>query len=541
MIEAMHEEGRRMEHQNKKSRKLAWVGLLVVIMIAAVFFVSRTARGGAVATLYIESGEVQYLSDGGWLEASEGMELSVEDTVRTVDGEATIIFSNTAIMSLEPNTEVSIREASQDKVSVGQNSGSTWNKFLGLTGITQFEVETPSTVATVRGTEFGIDIIEPDSEEGYESVLVAEGEVMFGLKEEPPSARMKALKGEKLVMARTLQETMAAGKEIGEKAEGTVKDIALRRAEARKEIIRRIEKRELTAEDKEKMVKGVVRTIDKMKVLRRERLEQDPELKRKLIALQEKVPEGLQQAVKERIGERLEAAAGAGEGWEKLGIDEKLDRLAAIDPAMMERLEGLPERIREGGISREDVQTLIEIGQARREKGMEKIDEMNGKIMEQLKLLEELQGSDKEMGDTVKKVLQEPRFRKVIEPIADAQEKTTEQMIRSKLIKEEEIQKAEQGRMEKLREALRQQAAEKEMQQRTEEEMMRKEQLYKTAIPPQESKDPVMIRTPEGEFLKFPDGRIEPMPIEKAPALDPYQREIYEIQKPQPEPIEPIR
>jgi hypothetical protein len=97
------------------------------------------------------------------------MELSLEDKVRTKDdGSAVIVMYESILVELDANTEVSIEQLSKDKVKLNQQSGSTWNKFAAISGIKSFEVETPTTVATVRGTEFWVDM---------DSVGVDEGQV----------------------------------------------------------------------------------------------------------------------------------------------------------------------------------------------------------------------------------------------------------------------------------------------------------------------------------------------------------------------------
>ena len=60
----------------------------------------------------------------------------------------------------------------------------TWNKFTGLSGVNGYEVETPTTVATVRGTEFGVNLSE---------VMVGEGEVDV----ESQGQKLRILEGKK--------------------------------------------------------------------------------------------------------------------------------------------------------------------------------------------------------------------------------------------------------------------------------------------------------------------------------------------------------
>ena len=122
------------------------------------------------AFLTVESGTVQLDSGAGYNTVTGEVILSLNDKVKTLDGTATITLYETIITELEPNTEVSISTLAENNVKINQNSGSTWSKFTTITGIDSYEVETPTTVATVRGTAFGVNVEE-------DAVLVGEGNV----------------------------------------------------------------------------------------------------------------------------------------------------------------------------------------------------------------------------------------------------------------------------------------------------------------------------------------------------------------------------
>jgi len=105
----------------------------------------------------------------GWVSAADGMELDLNDKVRTsAESEASVVLYESAIISLDPGTEVSLADLDKEHLKVKQASGSTWNKFTGLLGVKSLSVETPNTVATVRGTSFEVNM---------DSVIVAEGSV----------------------------------------------------------------------------------------------------------------------------------------------------------------------------------------------------------------------------------------------------------------------------------------------------------------------------------------------------------------------------
>jgi len=160
-----------MSKLSKKQKKgitiRAIVGALVIILLVSFFML--TGSSTRVAFLTVEAGDVQVDLGNGWESAKNGMALKLDSLVKTgANGAASIVMYESAIVSLAENTEVMIAELGKENVKIKQNSGSTWNKFTGLSGIKGMEVETPTAVATVRGTSFAVTM---------DGVLVAEGKV----------------------------------------------------------------------------------------------------------------------------------------------------------------------------------------------------------------------------------------------------------------------------------------------------------------------------------------------------------------------------
>jgi len=153
------------------------VAAVVIAIVAGAFFY-LTGSPETVAYLNIESGKVEVDIGHGWQGASDQMELRKDCSVRTLDdGEASIVFFESDIMELSPNTEVSIAQLVASQIKVNQKTGSTWNRVSKLTGTREYTVETPNSVATVRGTGFGVNV----SSEGDE-IVVDEGTVDCGVK-----------------------------------------------------------------------------------------------------------------------------------------------------------------------------------------------------------------------------------------------------------------------------------------------------------------------------------------------------------------------
>lgn len=126
------------------------VVLAIIIGVYAVF-----ASPTVSAQLLYTSGNVQVDQGKGYLAVSADMELGLGDKIKTgSDGDATVVLYESVLVQLEPDTEIAINNLQQRNLKVTQSSGSTWNKFAKITGVENYEVATPDTVATVRGTYF---------------------------------------------------------------------------------------------------------------------------------------------------------------------------------------------------------------------------------------------------------------------------------------------------------------------------------------------------------------------------------------------------
>jgi len=164
--------------QNKKEKMakktLIVVGVIIaVIIILALTAVIVTSAKSAPAVLYIEQGTVKVEHKGQWFDGKDEQELFLNDVVRTgEDSRASIVFYDSIITRLDSNTEIKIQKLSTEETSIKQAAGETWNKFENIAGVRQYEVETPNTAATVRGTGFLVRL---------NSILVGDGSVDVNL------------------------------------------------------------------------------------------------------------------------------------------------------------------------------------------------------------------------------------------------------------------------------------------------------------------------------------------------------------------------
>ncbi len=143
--------------------------LLLLVLIAcapAEMPVARVEK--SLAVLAVHSGEV--LVNGS--PASAGQDVKEGDVVKTLAGKASVVFFDSSVLRLDENTEVSVQKISKDAVELGQTAGQTWSRVLKVSGIKEYRIETPNTVATVRGTGFAVSVYDGDTK-----IVVKEGEV----------------------------------------------------------------------------------------------------------------------------------------------------------------------------------------------------------------------------------------------------------------------------------------------------------------------------------------------------------------------------
>ncbi|MBW3012630.1 FecR domain-containing protein [Candidatus Woesearchaeota archaeon] len=345
--------------------------VLIVIGAAFFFFVPEKA---AAAILYVEEGTVEINTGSGWNPASDEMKLKENAEVRTAEGRATVVLYDSEIIRLEPNTHIKLKDLNKENIVVGQESGATWNKVMKMTGTTGYDVETPNTVATVRGTEFGVLVAEELSE-----VFVEEGNLGLKQKEDNEVVGEIALaKGEMVAVQKGVRELVKA--QLKEKHLEMVKrnkadDLKTLR-QIRKNIVIRNKLAKIGMKIKKFTEKNLDDSLDDIDSGRSEREEAN-----KLI---DKIPGYAKE--KERfkeLNQKIREKVQAGDVPQELR-----DRLAAVK----QRTE---EEIREREELKEKVGEILE----QREQVRDKIEETAEKLRETPdKLREELSREQQETG-----------------------------------------------------------------------------------------------------------------------------------------------
>ena len=129
-----------------------------------------------LAILNIEVGGVTVGSAPGF----DGQILGSDDVIETgLASEATVVFFDASVLQLGPGTRIQLSEVrrpgeSRGEITVFQWVGSTWSVVTSFADSqTRYQVETPSAIGIVRGTEFLTKV----SGDGESEFGVVEGEV----------------------------------------------------------------------------------------------------------------------------------------------------------------------------------------------------------------------------------------------------------------------------------------------------------------------------------------------------------------------------
>jgi len=150
--------------------------LRLVVAVIVLGFVLALALGsagllgggralGSSTTITVIGGDVsvRHGTSGAFVTAVDGEVLNAGDAVRTgTDARAVLTYFEGSTVTIEPNTELSIEEAGASngstRVSMKQDFGRTWHVVTHLvTTNSKYEVRTPASTASVRGTAFAVD------------------------------------------------------------------------------------------------------------------------------------------------------------------------------------------------------------------------------------------------------------------------------------------------------------------------------------------------------------------------------------------------
>ena len=106
--------------------------------------------------------------------AALNMQIREGDVVATQNGQATVEFFDGAALRIDSTSEIVVRRLAADPKTVGitQNAGQTWTRVLKIAGLDSYQITTPNTVATIRGTGFMLTVNNESTDIGVGEGLV---------------------------------------------------------------------------------------------------------------------------------------------------------------------------------------------------------------------------------------------------------------------------------------------------------------------------------------------------------------------------------
>jgi hypothetical protein len=145
------------------------IGLVLIIVSAFSIgnFISPAPALADGCTLSILSGTVEITGADGTLAGADGMTLDAGTRVKTgADSSALLTFFDGSTLEIKPDTEIEIQqlESGEGKavtIVMKQWVGRTWSTVVKMADKgSRYEIDTPSAVALVRGTQFLVDVDE---------------------------------------------------------------------------------------------------------------------------------------------------------------------------------------------------------------------------------------------------------------------------------------------------------------------------------------------------------------------------------------------
>lgn len=164
--------------EKKKSKlKIIFIsiGILILLLFITGYFLligpSEKVKSAKIQDL---NGDVEVQINNNWIQATNDLELKENDKIKTNSGNVVLNFNNGILINLESNTELEISTIIEDKITLNQKTGTSWTKFINVLGVEEYEIETPNSVAIVRGTEFKISLNGTNT-----TLLTTDGQVLF--------------------------------------------------------------------------------------------------------------------------------------------------------------------------------------------------------------------------------------------------------------------------------------------------------------------------------------------------------------------------
>ena len=156
---------------------------ITLILISLLVFSTLAGEARVVAAISSMKGDVQIraVNERKYVSAYKGQMIRSGDWIKTdLNVFLAIIFLDGSNIKIREKTEIEINSsrlgAKQLMTQMYISEGQTWNK-VSKGNDSEFEIKTPTAVASVKGTEFNLDF--NDLTEST-TLIVIEGEVLFG-------------------------------------------------------------------------------------------------------------------------------------------------------------------------------------------------------------------------------------------------------------------------------------------------------------------------------------------------------------------------
>ncbi len=167
--------GQIMRHQN-----LVWIILVILFMAISTTAQDKSKKTEKIAVITLSQGECELLKPKSeWAALKFGAILDDGDKIRTgADGFVALIFMDDRTqVKIRPNTEITITAKRNEDFSLTKQVNMEIGELLTEVSWQKgsFAVGTPTSVATVKGTEFWV-VVNPD---GSTTLLTLEGIVDF--------------------------------------------------------------------------------------------------------------------------------------------------------------------------------------------------------------------------------------------------------------------------------------------------------------------------------------------------------------------------
>lgn len=150
-------------------RKIPVFCAVVMIPLCLIGFKIHFALAAASAKVTFASGSVSVQAKGktAWAPAKAGTALGAGDKVKTgKSSKVEIKFSDGSVIrlaSMASLTIVKMESGNKNKTNVKTEKGNVWAKVKTVAGKTEFETQSPTLIAGVRGTVYRMNIKEDDT------------------------------------------------------------------------------------------------------------------------------------------------------------------------------------------------------------------------------------------------------------------------------------------------------------------------------------------------------------------------------------------